>query len=154
MPGAFVWTIRQLKDDETLVLFTGALDERSNLGSFPRLEGVVTFDLAGVIRVTSGGVNRWIQLLSRLDGVTHLYYVRCSIPTVGQINMVRGFQGKGVVRSFYAPYICEETGEEENVLMTPEQITDINSPPRFTTEAGELVFGDLPRRYFAFLGAE
>ena len=148
---AFVWTIKRRQDGETLVTFAGDMDERCNLTEFPPMEGKVAFDLAGVTRVTSGGVTRWIRLLGRLDRVSELSFVRCAVPVVTQLNMVRGFQGPGVVRSFYAPYVCEETGEEEDVLLTPGQVPDPLNPPCFPGEAGEMVLNDLPRRYFAFL---
>lgn len=146
----FVWTIEE-GEDAVLVSFGGDLDERCNLTEFPMLEGAVTFDLAGVTRVTSGGVTRWIKLLRGLEGVTALVFVRCSVPVVTQLNMVRGFQGQGVVRSFYAPYVCDETGEEHDVLLTPEQIKDVNTAPPVPSDEGELTLNDLPRRYFAFL---
>ena len=147
----FTWQIKR-REKETLVVFAGDLDERCNLVEFPELEGQVTFDLAGVSRVTSGGVTRWIKLLRRMASVTELYYVRCSVPVVTQLNMVRGFQGPGVVRSFYAPYVCEATGEEQDMLLTPQQVPDPANPPTFPSDKGELVLNDLPRRYFTFLG--
>jgi hypothetical protein len=147
----FVWTIERTEDGKTDVSFNGDLDERCNLEEFPALEGEVTFDLGGVTRVTSGGVTRWIKLLRSLQAVTQLSFVRCSVPVVTQLNMVRGFQGHGLVRSFYAPYVCEATGEEEDVLLTPDQVTDLSSAPTFSTDDGEIMLNDLPRRYFAFL---
>jgi len=146
----FVWTIEE-GEGGILVVFSGDLDERCNLAEFPALRGVVTFDLAGVTRVTSGGVTRWIRLLRGLEGVTELVFVRCSVPVVTQLNMVRGFQGQGVVRSFYAPYACDATGEEQDVLLTPDQIQDVSTAPPVSSDEGELTLNDLPRRYFAFL---
>ena len=147
----FTWEIKKL-DRQTLVLFAGDLDERCSLEEFPSLSGEVTFDLAEVARVTSGGVTRWIKLLSRLaEAETTLSLVRCSVPVVTQLNMVRGFMGHGMVKSFYAPYVCEDSGEEEDVLLTPDQVPDTKNPPTFPSEDGQLVLNDLPRRYFAFL---
>lgn len=148
---AFVWTVERHRDNETLVTFAGDLDERCSLDAFPPVEGKVTFDLSGVTRVTSGGVTRWIKLLRRLNSVQELSLVRCSVAVVTQLNMVRGFQGPGVVRSFYAPYVCEASGEEEDVLLTPSQVPDPLNPPRLSRQSGEMVLNDLPRRYFAFL---
>lgn len=146
----FAWQIDR-RDGETLVSFSGDLDERCTLEDFPNISGCVTFDLAEVIRVTSGGVSRWVKFIDRLDAVAPLYFVRCSVPVVTQINMVRGFRGKGTVRSFYAPYISETSGAEEDVLLTPDQVPDPQNPPCFPSEKGQLVLNDLPRRYFAFL---
>jgi hypothetical protein len=146
----FKWEIKKL-DDQTVVLFAGDLDERCSLEEFPTLSGELTFDLAEVARVTSGGVTRWIKLLNRLASATTLSMVRCSVPVVTQLNMVRGFMGHGVIKSFYAPYVCESSGEEEDVLLTPDQVPDTKNPPTFPSEEGQLVLNDLPRRYFAFL---
>ena len=145
----FEWEISE-QENETLVRLSGDLDERCALEDFPTLDGSVTFDLADVARVTSGGVTRWIKLLKRLAGAT-VTLARCSVPVVTQLNMVRGFRGSGAVESFYAPYVCEESGEEEDRLLTPDDVPDTTSPPTFPCEEGELVLNDLPRRYFAFL---
>jgi len=148
----FTWHI-QNDVDETVVTFSGDLDERVSLEELPPLSGKVTFDLGGIRRVSSGGVTRWVKFLGALE-VERLLFVRCSIPVVAQLNMVRGFRGGAKIRSFYAPYVCMSTGEEQEVLLAPEQVRDVSNPPRIASKDGELVLNDLPNRYFAFLARE
>jgi ABC-type transporter Mla MlaB component len=144
------WEIEK-PDSGTKVVFSGDLDERCTLQEFPPLSGIVSFDLAGISRVTSGGVTRWIRFVRGLVDVSQLFFANCSVHVVTQLNMVRGFQGKGEIISFYAPYLCTETGEETEVLLKVEDVPDPTTPPVFPSEDGELVLNDIPKRYFAFL---
>ena len=147
--GPLTWTIADV-EGETVVTFSGMLDERSNLAALPPLLGAVTFDLAQVSRVTSGGVTLWIRFIEEL-AVTQLSFARCSIPVVNQMNMVRGFRGRAVVRSFFAPYLCQETDEELQVLLRPEEISPTGTAPVRESTQGTLTLADLPARYFAFI---
>lgn len=149
---ALSWHIAQ-SNGQTMVAFSGVLDERSDLQTMPPLSGNVEFDLGGIRRVTSGGVTQWIRFIANLAEVAELTFVQCSVPVVGQLNMVRGFCGKAVVRSFYAPYLCEDTGEETYVLLKTDQLADLDHPPEFPSGQGKLVLNDIPHRYFAFLAS-
>jgi anti-anti-sigma regulatory factor len=140
------------KNEETLVVFTGNLNEKSSrLEELKSLAGKVIFDLAGIYRINSVGVTHWINFINDLQHVSELSLVRCSIPVVGQLNMVRDFKGKSQVISFYAPYVCPETGDEEEILLTREDLGDSFTPPKIECEDGEMVLDDLPKRYFTFL---
>lgn len=139
------------KDEETLVVFTGNLNEKSRLEELKSLTGKVTFDLAGIYRINSVGVTHWINFINDLEHVSELFLVRCSIPVVGQLNMVRDFKGKSRVISFYAPYVCPDTGDEEEILLTREDLGDSFTPPKIKSDEGEMVLDDLPKRYFTFL---
>jgi aspartate carbamoyltransferase regulatory subunit len=60
------------------------------------------------------------------------------------------------VRSFYAPYVCENCHtEEEKLLDVQSQFPsgDIHSVPEFVCETCEqpMEFDDLPERYLSFL---
>jgi anti-anti-sigma regulatory factor len=144
------WKIEK-RGDTTLIVFSGEVDETSDFTSLESLSGKVVFDLAGIRRMNSEGVRLWINFLKALGGVSDLSFVRCSLPVVTQINMVRGFRGKAEIRSFYAPYICEATGLEEERLLTREEVPDPLHPPTFPCEGGVQELDDIPERYFAFL---
>lgn len=145
------WTIDK-DEDLTTVIFTGVLDERCDLDPLHGLAGRVTFDLAGVMRINSVGVTQWVKFVEGLEDVTELLFVRCSVPMVTQLNMIRSFGGTCTVDSFYAPYVCTTTGEEQDVLLTTGDLPDPLNPPTYPSDAGgELVLGDLPGRYFSFL---
>jgi hypothetical protein len=150
--GNLSWEIVN-RDGETLVTFSGVLDENSDLGALPMLGGAVTFDLGGVCRVTSGGVTSWIRMMAAQTQVARLAFVNCSVPVVAQLNMVRGFLGRAEVRSFYAPYICEASGDETLLLLTAAEVGDPLHPPEFDSPAGKVTLCDIPSRYFAFLSS-
>lgn len=148
--SSITWEIKK-RGDETLVLLSGELNEHGDLTPLARLSGEVTFDLAGITRVNSEGARLWINLMRGMPAVTRLAFVRCSIPMVLQMNMIHGFCGQAEVRSFYAPYLCDDTGQEEEKLLVTADLADPFDPPTFPCEGGVLELDDIPDRYFAFL---
>lgn len=144
------WEFKK-RGDETLVIFDGHVDETADLVPLKTLSGKVVFDLAGIRRFNSEGVRRWIQLIRELDAVTELTFLRCSLAVVTQLNLIRGFHGKGKVKSFYAPYVCTTSGETEERLLKVEDVPDPLNPPVFQGESGELELDDIAERYFAFI---
>ena len=64
---------------------------------------------------------------------------------------IKGFNGKGNIQSFYAPYYCLEAGVAEEKLLTPMQLLNPLIPPKFPCEGGVLELDDIAERYFAFL---
>lgn len=145
-----VWDSKK-QGDELLFVFSGEIDETADLQALRGLTGRATFDLKGITRINSEGARLWINLMRTLASRVKLSFVRCSIPVVIQMNMIFGFRGNAEVRSFYAPYLCEITGQEEEKLLTREQLQDPYEPPSFPCAGGLLELDDLPERYFAFL---
>lgn len=153
MRQSLAWVVRE-EGEGTLVVFTGAIDESVRLESLAsQLSPRATFDLGGVVRVTSEGVRRWVNFIRSIPE-KELSFIRCSLATVTQMNLVAGFRAHATVRSFFAPYGCEVTGKEELRLLTCEQVPDPRSPPTFPCEGGVLELQDIPERYFDFLLAE
>jgi hypothetical protein len=144
------WEFKK-RGDETLVIFNGQVDEVTDFTPLEKISGKVTFDLAGVRRFNSEGVRRWINFIRELDAVTKLSFVRCSLAVVTQLNLIRGFQGKAKIRSFYAPYVCVASGETEDRLLNIEDISDPLNPPVFQGDHGEMELDDIAERYFAFI---
>ena len=139
-------------DSGTLVTFTGEVDETCDFEELAGLSGRVTFDLEGIERFNSEGIRRWVNLLRGLDQVTELILDKCSVPVVAQLNLIRGLKGKIFVDSFYIPYVCLETGEEELHLLYSRDIEDPDDPPPPRSAEGKtLELDDLPERYFSFL---
>jgi hypothetical protein len=139
------------RDDETLVVFSGNLDEKCDLTPLADLSGRVSFDLEGIFRINSVGVTRWVQFVNNLEAVSELVFEKCSLSVVTQLNMVQDFRGKSRIGSFYAPYICRKSGEEQVVLLRPEELGESFTPPTVSGEKGDLELDDLPERYFTFL---
>jgi hypothetical protein len=145
------WTVRKSKG-VTFVVFKGTLDESADFSALATLAGEVTFDLAGVSRINSEGIRRWIVFMQGVEGIERLKLVRCSVAVVEQLNMIRGVEGSAEVVSFYAPYINTENGDEELKLLHISQVPDPLKPPVFPCPTGgDLVLDDIPERYLHFL---
>ncbi len=150
MKHPFTWQIKK-QGDRTLVIFSGDLNEEVDLSPLADLRGTVTFDMADVRRINSEGVTRWVNFVQHLEQQTQLAFIRCSVAVITQVNMIRGFYGHGQVKSFYAPYICRNSGEEEERLLSCEDLQDPLNPPVFHEGEKELELDEFPERYFAFL---
>jgi len=129
------WKIEE-GETQTTVVFTGDLDEKCSLERVPPLSGRVAFDLAGIRRVSSGGVTRWMQV-PEPAGPGRGARLRAMLSS-GRYTVEHGprLPGPGVVQSFFAPYVCAATGEEQEILLTPEQVPDADNPPRLSSEMG------------------
>jgi CheY-like chemotaxis protein len=138
--------------------------------------GKLEFDLSSVRYMNSSGVRNWITFLRRLSELEYRF-VRCSVGFVSQAGMVPDVLGRGKVISLWAPYHCDKCDlSDERLLQVaallqpaaagaaataavgaqvvfPEGTDARVEPPRFHGGqcGGELVFDDLPERYFAFL---
>lgn len=138
-------------EDGHLIVFRGEVDETSDFSSIEDLKGKVTFDLENVERFNSEGTRRWVKYIREL-GADEIVLVKCSVPVVAQLNLIRGLKGKVWVHSFYIPFVCVETSEEELHLLYADDIEDPSDPPMPEGEDGKtLELDDLPERYFSFL---
>lgn len=150
------WRIKE-RPGFTTVEFTGEIDENADFSELRRqLRGSVVFRLSDVRRINSCGVREWVNFVRDLPNVAELVFSHCSPAIVTQLNMIYNFKGAASVRSFYAPYVCENCDTEQ------EKLLDVDShfltgaaedPPEFACDkCGEqLQFDDLPERYFSFL---
>jgi len=125
-----------------------------------RLQGVreIEFDLAAVRYLSSAGVRAWCHFLAAL-GTVPCRFRHCSIAFASQAAMVPMVIGDGVVVSLEAPYFCESCDREDLRLLEPDVIArdaDRLLPPRLHCGmcGEELIFDDVPERYFAFLREE
>lgn len=154
-PVALSWRIKE-RPGFTTVEFTGEIDENADFGELRRrLKGPVVFHLAEVRRINSCGVREWVNFVRDLPGVTELTFTHCSPAIVTQLNMIYNFRGAAKVRSFYAPYVCDGCGHED------EKLLDVQT--QFPSGAGKvpdyvcdqcgaaMEFDDLPERYLSFL---
>lgn len=141
----------------TVVTLTGEIDENADFSELRRrLEGHVVFHLGGVRRINSCGVREWVNFVRDLPDVTRLEFTHCSPAIVTQLNMIYNFRGNARIRSFYAPYLCENCNIEVEKLLDVEQQFrggQIDQVPEFACErCGEAMeFDDLPERYLSFL---
>ncbi|MCB9556319.1 MAG: hypothetical protein H6707_09475 [Deltaproteobacteria bacterium] len=135
----------------TRLTFSGHINEHSDFSQAGALSGRVVFDLEQVQRVNSSGVLLWVRFLQGLTDLEELVFVRCSMAIVVQMNLMPEFMGTARVDSFFAPYVCERTGESDLRLLQVAELDDLMLPPTYEGEDGVYELDDLPDRYFAFL---
>ena len=80
-------------------------------------------------------------------------YEECVPLVVRQLNMIPSFKGHAVVKSIFAPYVCDNCEKEESRLITeenfiPEKLEEVRKCSACGKEEMELD-GD-PDQYFAF----
>ena len=154
-----LWELSELPDGVTQVFLQGEFREHTSFERLAKqLSGRVQFDLSGVTYLNSAGVRKWVDFLRAIDDeVEHYTFVRCSVAFVNQASMVPEVLGRGEVVSFRAPYACDDCDfEEERLLQTSALVLDGRWPPDMPSFAcprcgGDLLFDDLPARFFAFL---
>lgn len=153
---ALSWRIKE-RPGFTTVEFFGEIDENADFAELRRrLRGAIVFHLAEVRRINSCGVREWVNFVRDLPGVGELTFTHCSPAIVTQLNMIYNFRGAARVRSFYAPYVCENCGhEDEKLLDVASQFPNgtVGSVPEFKCEkcGMPMEFDDLPERYLSFL---
>jgi CheY-like chemotaxis protein len=117
---------------------------------------LIELDLSRISRVNSVGACRWAELVHALRG-RRLSFLRCSLDFTSHAAMTVGMIGSGRVESVFAPYACERCGASELRLLQVAALLDGDRvrPPVLRCGAcgGELLFDDLPERYFSFLSA-
>ncbi len=149
------WPIRE-RPGMTTVEFVGEIDENADFADLRRrLRGPVAFMLGEVRRINSCGVREWVNFVRDLPHVTELSFSHCSPAIVTQLNMIYNFRGRAKIRSFYAPYVCDTCGrEEEQLIDVPSQGPGVRpSLPTFACPdcQAAMEFDDLPERYLSFL---
>lgn len=153
-PVALSWRIKE-RPGLTTVEFVGEIDENADFVELRRrLRGAVAFQLAEVRRINSCGVREWVNFVRDLPHVSDLSFSHCSPAIVTQLNMIYNFRGSARIRSFYAPYVCEACGQEEEKLVdVPGQVAGRQELPTFACSqcGATMEFDDLPERYLSFL---
>ena len=147
------WRIRE-RPGMTTVEFVGEIDENADFVDLRRrLRGAVAFQLGEVRRINSCGVREWVNFVRDLPHVTELSFSHCSPAIVTQLNMIYNFRGRAKIRSFYAPYVCDACGREEEQLIDVSTQAGGPALPSFACPACQapMEFDDLPERYLSFL---
>lgn len=143
-------------DDGSLtVLISGALDEAADFhGLFASLgegAGTVVLDLAGVERLNSIGVHRWIDALGPFSAKRRILVQGCSYVVALQANCVANLFGSAEVRSTLAPYYCAGCRDTRMMNVTVEELALRTVPAkRCPTCDAALAFDELDS-YFDFL---
>lgn len=105
-----------VEEHDGMYRVAGVIDESSDLGFFDRLTGHARIHLGGVRRINSFGVRSWMEAVRRVPESITYEFIECPPPVIDQMNMVKGFLGRGKVTSFYAPLACEDDDVEVDHL--------------------------------------
>jgi anti-anti-sigma regulatory factor len=152
-----VATVEQRRGGSNVIKLAGILDEHNELSALIEQvsAGKVLINLAGVERVSSSGTRDWVDWLASLEkkGIQP-ELVACSPAVVAQLNLVKNFAGKSVVKSFQVPYHCAGCAREKLLLVTIAEFG--NFPPVAPECACEgcgkpMQFTDETGTYFAFV---
>lgn len=150
--ASLAWRI-DLAGEVTEVSFAGEIDEHADFGPLrERLHGAVAFRLGEVRRINSCGVREWVNFVRDLPGVSSLVFAGCSTAFVTQLNMIYNFRGRARIHSFYAPYVCDGCGHDDDILVEVDAGGQATLPTPRCPRCGEpMQFDDLPERYLSFL---
>jgi len=140
----------------SIVELVGALDERSDLEAvFAGLDGETTFRMAGIERVNSIGIHRWIPVITRLSSDHAVFIELVPYSLVLSANSVANLFGEATVLSCLAPYFCSACSADRMATVTAEEArASAPATPEKTCEVcgGHLDFDELDS-YFKFLRA-
>lgn len=142
----------------THLRLSGAIDEtfsQQAMGS--DLMGQVILDLGQLERISSFGVRKWIEFVSRLpSGALGLSIIHAPPIIVDQLNLVEGFAGISKVLSILAPYHCNRCNEDRvrlvDVVAEATTILEGRAPEHSCPVcAGPLEFADMPAEFFDYV---
>ena len=111
----------QDEGDKRHIWIRGEIDEDFDASQLRKIfTNNVILHLEDVKSISSCGIREWISFISELPETTSLEFEKCSIPITRQFGMLSNFRGHGLVKSFFAPYYCDECDEEtERCSMSP-----------------------------------
>ncbi len=148
-------------EDVTFLKVSGVIDEDNALArNLSKIDGrTVIIDLSGVTRINSCGVRDWVNWLGDLQAQQkRIILVRCSPCIVNQVNLVNNFVGRGMVKSFFAPYYCAKCDIEQLKLLQVESFAEMPRPTAPVLRGDgcneaqcQMEFDDIEDAYFAFL---
>ena len=138
------------------IRLVGVIDEDADLRFFSRVTSSATISLAGVRRINSDGVRRWIDALRGVRPDVRLRFIECPPQLVDQLNMLSGFLGAHDLESFYAPMECDSCGgaREELICVTDIRKNSCRLPVatrRCESCGGEMLLGRVEEQYLLFL---
>lgn len=103
-----------------VMYLSGVIDESADLTPIAQIREPIELNMRDIRRINSFGVRAWIDHIRQVPADVKLTFVECPPPVIDQCNMVGGFLAGGVLKSFYAPMVCEECDEQQNQLFETE----------------------------------
>ncbi|MEO7094323.1 MAG: STAS domain-containing protein [Polyangiales bacterium] len=156
MKQKLVATVEERRSGANLVRLTGTLDEHNELDEITdQVVGAeALINLSGVERINSSGTRDWVNWLKGLEarGVRPTL-VACSPAVVTQLNLVKNFAGRAIVKSFQAPYHCDACTLDKLLLINVSEMRGrATAPPCTCDGCGKaMVLADETGTYFSFV---
>jgi len=156
MNAKLVATVEERRSGASLVRLTGTLDEHNQLDQISdQISGAeVLINLSGVERINSTGTRDWVNWLAGLEarGVRPTL-VACSPAVVKQLNLVKNFAGRAIVKSFQAPYHCARCARDKLLLVNVSEMRGrATAPPCTCDDCGKgMALADESGTYFSFV---
>lgn len=144
-------------DGTATVTLAGVIDESIDFESY--LQGAspseVVFYLAGVKRINSSGVRKWLLFLQNNKGKFKITLEAAPACVVEQMNLISGFLDGVIVKSIFLPYLCNQCGSEHMELVASSDFEKLKTElpviacPKCNHP--EMEFDYLPEEYLYFL---
>lgn len=149
------------------VLLSGVLNENIDLAPLEQhllssaKAGIdsVTFNMDQLSYINSVGIKNWLIFLKNVNDAMNCSFVLVPEIVIDQAGVVPKMLGKqgSHVRSFKAPFICENCDNAPALVLTPDDVKkegdQWNPPQRNCDKCGsEMEFDGVPDEYFHFLG--
>jgi hypothetical protein len=138
----------------TRIFIEGPIDERADLAAeCPPLEEETILNLAGVTRMNSIGLTRWVKWITQQSTQRRISVESVSYPCVMQANCVANFFGRAAIRSCMAPYFCTSCNASRLEVVTAEEVerTEGLPPEKECVECGAPLDFDELEHYFRIL---
>nr|QEO74305.1 hypothetical protein [uncultured bacterium] len=98
------------------VYVQGSVTELADFSPLRDLSGAVTVDAGGVERFNSVGVQKWVAAIQALSArTTRLDFINATDVLLSQSTVIRGFLGRGIVRTILARHECPNCGHSLSV---------------------------------------
>lgn len=158
MTARLGWNTR-VENGIEVVELVGDIDEDSDFSELVALlrGKEARLNLRGIARINSIGVREWVNFVREVGEGSKITLEECSPVVVTQLNMIANFAGAADIRSVVAPYVCDECGNEEDVLLEVAAVVADNDVlgTRPCGKCGATMeLDDLPESYFAFASVE
>lgn len=143
-----------MNGDRVEIVLEGFLNESSDLPIFPAAKQLIV-NVDRVKMINSTGILVWIKWIKHYADVPTTID-RCRPAFVSAANTVRNFlPPKVTIKSLYVPYVSEDGGEEEEILISiPEGTVDLAKlvPENFTASDGKSFEADVRlENYLSFM---
>ena len=139
----------------------GTIDEHANLVGLVESarDGQLVLDLGEIAYINSLGVREWIRMQQAAAAAgVRIELRRVAEPLVHQLNIVFAARGVSIVKSFYAPYECDDCECDELVLIDVtvhgQRLAQRLPPPMPCPRCKRLMmFSSDPDMYLAFVAS-